>query len=125
VSFVRFSALEEIQPGRNKSVRIGLRRIVVFNVDGDLHALEDACAHMKAPLSNGRLKGAEITCSWHGWTYDVTTGQRKGKDQGCVRTFSLKVESGTIMVDPAVADSIDPAGPGSCGEGDDEFPPAV
>jgi len=120
VSFVRFARPEEIPPGGNKSVRIGLRRIAVFNVGGTLYAIEDACAHMKAPLSQGRLKGTELTCTWHGWAYDIVTGRRKGKELGCVRTFPVKIEAGSILVDPTVEDA------GVCEEAEaqeDEFPP--
>ena len=102
MGFVRFATAEEIPEGRNKSVRIGLRRIAVFNIAGSLFAIEDACAHMKAPLSQGRLTGTNLTCTWHGWEYDIRTGQRKGKEAGCVRTFPVKIESGIILVDPVV-----------------------
>jgi nitrite reductase/ring-hydroxylating ferredoxin subunit len=117
MSFVRFAALSEIPPGRNKSLRIGLRRIVVYNVDGAFYALEDACAHMKAPLSAGRLQGMKLTCSWHGWTYDITTGRRTEREGVCVRTFQVKVDNGEVLVDPAV--------PGSPGATPDEDDPAA
>ncbi len=120
MNFVRFAPLAEVPPGCSKSVRFGLRRIAVFNVSGTLYAIEDACAHMKAPLSQGRLRGTDLTCSWHGWTYDVTTGRRKGREAGCVRVFPVKVESGTIFVDPAAAEAAacdEPEGP------EDDSPP--
>lgn len=121
MSFVRFAPLSEIPPGGSKSVRIGLRHLAVFNVGGDLYAIEDACAHMKAPLSGGRLRGTEITCSRHGWAYDITTGERVGKEAGSVRTFPVKVEGGMVFVDPSVNDvAFDP--PGEC---EDELPPIV
>jgi len=104
MSFVRFAGVDEIPPGKSRSMRIGLRRIAVFNVAGSYYAIEDACAHMKAPLSQGRMKGTELTCSWHGWVYDLTTGKRKGKESGCVRTFVVKIEGGAIFVDPTVND---------------------
>src|SRR5437867_705739 len=122
MGFVRFAKTEEIPEGRNKSVRIGLRRIAVFNIAGTLYAIEDACAHMKAPLSQGRLSGTELTCTWHGWQYDIRTGQRKGKEAGCVRTFPVKIESGVILVDPAVAEpEFDEAGAAQ----EDELPPLI
>ncbi|HXI01962.1 MAG TPA: Rieske 2Fe-2S domain-containing protein [Candidatus Saccharimonadales bacterium] len=123
MSFVRFAALSDIPPGRNKSLRIGLRRIVVYNVEGSLYALEDACAHMKAPLSAGRLRGMKLTCSWHGWTYDITSGRRTEREGVCVRTFQVKVENGEVLVDPAGTGAPGPApeedDPGAA---DDEFP---
>jgi len=106
VSFVKFAGVDQIPPGRSKSLRIGLRRIAVFNVAGTYYAIEDACAHMKAPLSTGRLQGLELTCTWHGWKYDLATGKRKGKESACVRTFAVKIEKDTVFVDPTVSDSL-------------------
>jgi 3-phenylpropionate/trans-cinnamate dioxygenase ferredoxin subunit len=103
LSFVRFASLAEIPPGNHKTLRIGLKHVVVYNVEGELYAIEDACSHMKAPLSGGRLRGTRLTCARHGWVYDITTGRRTDKDQGCVRTFPIHVEGGTIMVDTALA----------------------
>lgn len=124
MSFVRFAPLSDVPPGGHKSLRIGLRRIVVFNVSGSLHAIEDACAHMKVPLSGGRLSGTRLTCAAHGWSYDITTGRRIDKSQGCVRTFPLKVEGGQILIDPSVEDpfgsDVSFDGPGS---GEDELEP--
>ncbi len=119
MSFVRFARQEEIPVGANKSVRIGLRRIAVFNVAGTLYAIEDACAHMKAPLSQGRMKGNELTCTWHGWTYDITSGRRVGREAGCVRTFPIRIDAGMILVDPAVAEATLDEDPGE----QDELPP--
>jgi 3-phenylpropionate/trans-cinnamate dioxygenase ferredoxin subunit len=126
MSFVRFAPLADVPPGGHKSLRIGLRRIVVFNVSGTLYAIEDACAHMKVALSGGRLKGTRLTCSAHGWVYDIATGRRVDKSQGCVRTFALKVEGGEIMIDPSVDDPFGgdaPSGGPECEEGEDEFTP--
>ncbi len=101
MSFVRVAPLSEVLPGGSRSVRIGLMRIAVFNVGGKLFAVEDAWTHMKAPLSSGTLRGRELTCSWHGWTYDIATGRGMGKAKGSVRTFPVKVEGETIYVDPS------------------------
>lgn len=122
MSFVRFAAAADVPPGGRKSVRIGLRHIAVFNVGGALHAIEDACAHMKAPLSAGRLRGTELTCSRHGWVFDLVTGRRCDRPEGQVRTFPVKVEGGTIFVDPSAAEPAAADGPVESEE--DRPPPA-
>ena len=104
MSFVKFAPVSDIPAGGNKSLRIGLKRIAVFNLGGDFHAIEDACAHMKAPLSQGRVRGTELTCSWHGWIFDITTGQRKGVENICVKTFPVKIDGDNVFVDPEVPD---------------------
>lgn len=98
MTFARIGLLEDLKPGQCRSVRVGIRRIMIWNVAGTLHAYEDACRHMKAPLSTGRLEGTTLVCSWHGWKYDVTTGACHDKSWGCLRRFPVKVEEGEILV---------------------------
>lgn len=106
MSETRVGRLEEILPGQSRSVRAGTRRVAVFNVQGTLHAVEDACGHMKAPLSGGRLAGTTLTCSWHGWRYDVTTGACLDAAHACLRRFAVSVRDGEVYVsnDPLGSD---------------------
>jgi nitrite reductase/ring-hydroxylating ferredoxin subunit len=57
---------------------IGGNGIIVCRVAGQLHALEDNCSHRDARLSEGRLRGALITCPLHGAQFDVRDGQHQG-----------------------------------------------
>jgi nitrite reductase/ring-hydroxylating ferredoxin subunit len=57
---------------------IGTNGIIVCRVAGALHALEDNCSHRDARLSEGRLRGALITCPLHGAQFDVRDGQHQG-----------------------------------------------
>src|SRR5688572_399023 len=98
MNFTQVGRVDELPPGRCRSVRIGTRRVAVWNVGGTLHAIEDACRHMKAPLSTGRLEGNILTCAWHGWKYDVTSGACVDPSWACVRRFEVKVENGMILV---------------------------
>jgi nitrite reductase/ring-hydroxylating ferredoxin subunit len=100
VSFVRFARRGELPPGSRRSGPVGLRNVAVFNVQGRLYAIEDACAHMKAPLSGGRLHGTRLTCSMHGWVYDIASGRRIDRETGCIRTFPVTIDGDEILVDP-------------------------
>tara|TARA_B100000953_G_scaffold194048_1_gene159858 strand:+ start:250 stop:633 length:384 start_codon:yes stop_codon:yes gene_type:complete len=57
---------------------VGDYGIVVCRVNGELFALEDNCSHADTPLSEGRLRGHEITCPLHGTSFDVRTGAHSG-----------------------------------------------
>lgn len=99
--------LVDLTQGQCRAVRTGTRRIAVYNVGGRLHAIEDACGHMKAPLSTGRLVGTTLTCSWHGWRYDVTTGACLNSAHTCLRTFPVVVREGSIYVSDEPAGGAD------------------
>ena len=37
--------------------------------------IDNTCRHHGGPLGEGVLEGHEVICPWHGWRFDVTTGQ--------------------------------------------------
>ena len=64
--------------GKIVTKRLVGQDFILVRHDGRAYALEDKCAHRKFPLSNARCEFAgHITCSYHGWTYDVTNGVLK------------------------------------------------
>jgi nitrite reductase/ring-hydroxylating ferredoxin subunit len=113
------ATVEEIPPGSRKIVEVAGRSIGVFNVNGEFFALRNRCPHQGGPLCEGRQWGALraevpgayeysrpgeiLTCSWHGWEFDLRTGQSWCDPQRLrVRRYDVYVESGaTIASDPA------------------------
>lgn len=57
---------------------IGEYGIVVCRVAGELYAIEDNCSHADTPLSEGRLRGANLVCPLHGASFDVRDGSHSG-----------------------------------------------
>lgn len=57
---------------------IGPHGVVVCRVAGQLYAVDDNCSHRDAKLSDGRLRGAVLTCALHGAQYDVRDGHHHG-----------------------------------------------
>ena len=99
--------VDEIPPGERKLVTIEGREIGVFNVHGEFHALRNRCPHQGGALCKGRVsgfvtarvpgeyeytrKGEILRCPWHGWEYDIKTGQ-SWVDPSSVRVRSYEVE---------------------------------
>jgi len=99
------ATVDEIPPGSRKLVTVGERRIVVFNIEGEFHALLDRCPHQGGSLCDGVLTGYVesdnpgkynysrpgefIRCPWHGWHFDVRTGQSWGEPE---RVFTMQYE---------------------------------
>jgi phenylpropionate dioxygenase-like ring-hydroxylating dioxygenase large terminal subunit len=46
-----------------------------LDAHGKPFAMRDACPHRGMPLSFGRLDGGRVECSYHGWQFDVHSGQ--------------------------------------------------
>ena len=72
-------ATVDLLPGEMKTVfdEVTGTPIVVFNLEGELHALEDQCTHEEFELSAGEFNVAEgsIECVLHGARFDVRDGR--------------------------------------------------
>jgi nitrite reductase/ring-hydroxylating ferredoxin subunit len=77
--WVRIASAAECPPGTSIERVVAGRVVALANVAGNWHAIDGLCPHQGGPLGTGMLCGAVLTCPWHGWQFDVTTGaQRQG-----------------------------------------------
>jgi nitrite reductase/ring-hydroxylating ferredoxin subunit len=107
--------VEEIPPGTHKIVDVAGRSIGVYNIGGEFFALRNRCPHQGAALCEGRVSGlissttpgeyvytrpGEIVrCPWHGWEYDIRTGQSWFDPRSVrVRAYEVSVAPGAELV---------------------------
>lgn len=50
------------------------RQIAIFNINSQFYALENVCPHQGGPLGEGDIEDGCVTCPWHGWQFNVETG---------------------------------------------------
>jgi nitrite reductase (NADH) small subunit/3-phenylpropionate/trans-cinnamate dioxygenase ferredoxin subunit len=97
---VRAAALADVEPGRPRLVELDGTRVVLARVGEAVYACGDVCAHQGGPLSDGRLSGPRLACPWHGWTYDVRTGQCVFPQRGgSVPSYPVRIDGGEIWID--------------------------
>ncbi len=113
----------DFPPGARKTLAVNGRPIVVLNVGGAFYGLLDRCPHQGAALSAGVLGGIALgeepgrvtytrdgeflRCPWHGWEFDVRTGQ-SWCDPARVRTRTYPVAvapGGELVQGPYVAET--------------------
>jgi nitrite reductase/ring-hydroxylating ferredoxin subunit len=97
--FVKVASKDDISPGHCKTVQANGKSVALHNVDGTYYATDDACIHKGGPLGEGTLEGAIVTCPWHHWQYDVTTGKSTVNPKMAVDTYSVKVEGDDVLVE--------------------------
>jgi nitrite reductase/ring-hydroxylating ferredoxin subunit len=114
------SRFDEFPPGERRIVQAGRRSIGVFRVGDSFYAINNYCPHQGGPLCLGRTKPwvsstgpgdyamaeqeALVACPWHGWEYDLATGQSfLGPGEPPARTYEVSVETGGV--DAAAGDA--------------------
>jgi len=94
--WVRVCAHDEMLPGEFKVVWDGDTAIAVYNLEGDLYAVEDTCTHDGGELAGGDVCGFEVECPRHGARFDVRTGEVKeapATEPIAMYTFSVLLEN--------------------------------
>ena len=97
-SFVKVAELKDVPEGTPKAVKVEGRSIALFQHQGSVYATDNQCPHMGYPLTRGRVRNGVLTCDWHGWSYDVTTGVSTVNPDLRVDRYEVKVEDGQVLV---------------------------
>jgi nitrite reductase/ring-hydroxylating ferredoxin subunit len=105
----------DLPPGERRIVSIGRRSIGVFHVGDRFYAVRNRCPHQGGPLCVGHILGdavadspgaaavsenpLRIACPWHGWEYDLATGQSfLGPSDPAVKSYGVALEPGEALV---------------------------
>ena len=97
-SWIRVCARSELLPGEHRVAWDGDVAIAVFNIDGELYAVEDVCTHDGGDLATGELHGYAIECPRHGARFDVRTGAVLCPPAyEPIAKFPVKTEDGVIF----------------------------
>lgn len=98
-NFTKAIALNEIPPGGGKMVSLDGQDIAFFKVNETVYAIENTCVHRGGPLAEGFLDDKVVTCPWHGWQYDVTTGISPANPDTRVKSFPVKIEGSDVWIE--------------------------
>ena len=99
--FVKVAQTGELPPGQMKLVELGDERILLVNLSGEYHAVDEVCTHAFAPLSGGDLTGEEVECPSHGSVFSVKTGKVVSPPAGnALAVYQVKVEGSDILIGP-------------------------
>ena len=99
MAFLRTAKKDEILAGTIREFQVNGKTIALANVDGTFYAVNNTCLHRGGPLGQGELEDKVVTCPWHGWQYDVTTGKVTMNPSVGVDTYAVEVRGEDIFVD--------------------------
>ncbi len=99
MAWLRAVKKSEIPPGSVAELQLDGKTIALANVEGTFYALDNTCLHRGGPLGQGALNGQVVTCPWHGWQYDVTTGKSVMNPAVGVTCYRVEVRGDDVWVD--------------------------
>jgi nitrite reductase (NADH) small subunit len=96
--FVKMATLQELPLGGAKEVEFEGRVYAIFNLDGQISAIDGICPHQGGPLADGALEGTIVTCPWHGWQFDIRTGKTPLGPKIKQAVYEVKIEGQDVMI---------------------------
>jgi nitrite reductase/ring-hydroxylating ferredoxin subunit len=116
----RVAPIEEIPDRGGVLLDLGGREIGIFKCDGKLYAYENRCVHRGGPVCSGTILGKtelelnqrgevlreyldddqmRLICPWHGWEYDLATGEVAHDRRFRLRSYDVEVVEGVVYVE--------------------------
>ena len=110
---------DEIPEGERIIVQVEGREIAVFNINGEVFAYTNWCLHQGGPICEGALTGTSketfdretltnefswgregeiLNCPWHGWEYDVRTGECLSRSNRDLHSYPVTVKDGDVVI---------------------------
>jgi len=98
-NMIRVARVADFSTTRLRSYRILGRPVGVFRErDGSFRAMEVACKHQNADLTTGHIRGEEVICPWHGWRYNLRTGECLWGGPSPLRPYHCEVRGEDIFI---------------------------
>jgi nitrite reductase/ring-hydroxylating ferredoxin subunit len=79
--------------------------VLLLHTRRGVFAVENQCPHRGSPLVDARVRGATLTCSMHGWRYDLRSDRcvsRPGHPIAPARTWPVYIADGRVWLVPSV-----------------------
>jgi nitrite reductase/ring-hydroxylating ferredoxin subunit len=111
--------VSDFENGDRKIVDVNGKSVGVFRIDDQFYAIRNRCPHQFGPLCLGSLAPRAVSsapgavtmdpgppllaCPWHGWEYDIATGQSfmgPGRGNRSARRYDVSVLPGGALVTP-------------------------
>jgi nitrite reductase (NADH) small subunit/3-phenylpropionate/trans-cinnamate dioxygenase ferredoxin subunit len=97
-TYVTVAQVGQIPPGTCRTVEVEGVFLALCNVNGNFLAVDNTCPHAGGPLGEGSMDGEVVTCPWHGWRFNVRTGERPENPEIRVPCVEVRVQGSDVQV---------------------------
>ncbi|MEK6839504.1 MAG: nitrite reductase small subunit NirD [Nanoarchaeota archaeon] len=96
---VRIASVDDVPEGGGMTAEVGGRMIALFNIGGEIYAIENTCPHQGGSLADGFIDGTTITCPNHDWKFDLETGQGIMPPSPGVKAYPVEIRDNDIYIE--------------------------
>jgi nitrite reductase (NADH) small subunit len=96
--FISVAKVADVPSGEGRVFHVGRIPVAVFHVDGEFHALDNMCIHRGGPLGDGPCTATTVTCPWHGWQFDLKSGDCLSSPGESVDRYEVRIDGDDIQV---------------------------
>ncbi len=97
--FVDVLAADDLPPGSQQSVALGVQRVLLCHTPAGIHAVADLCPHALQPMVGSEIRDGVIRCAKHGALFDLLTGKPKnGVTDRSLRVYPVRIRDGRIAI---------------------------
>jgi nitrite reductase/ring-hydroxylating ferredoxin subunit len=98
--YVRALSLAELPPGTMAGVELEGVKVLLSNLEGEVHAVSSICTHEYYDLSQGFIIEGAVTCALHLSQFDLKTGEVYNPPAELpLRVFNVKIDGDVIFVE--------------------------
>lgn len=92
-------AIGDLPPGSSRQVDLDGRAVALFNLDGEIIALDGRCRHRGGRLGDGLVRDGIVACPLHWWRYEIRSGQLVGAPRVRIDRYPVAISNGHVWVD--------------------------
>lgn len=107
MEWLKIGKLDQIPKLGARIIKTEQGDIAVFrNAEDEVFALNDKCPHKGGPLSQGLVFDKRVACPLHNWVIALDTGKACDPDEGCTKSFPIKIDNNDIYLAFSSPDAI-------------------
>ena len=97
--FVKAAKQQDIEDGKGVVSECGGKPVAIFHCGEQFYAIQNTCPHRGGPLGEGECEGTVVTCPWHAWRIDVSTGIGADNPNVKVARYNVKLQDDDVLVE--------------------------
>jgi 3-phenylpropionate/trans-cinnamate dioxygenase ferredoxin subunit len=102
--FIKVATVDEVAQNGSLLVQVDGIEVALFNLGGEIYAIENVCTHDGGPLVEGTIvNGCEVMCPRHGARFDIRTGEALSFPAfEPTASYAVRVEGNEVWIESPV-----------------------